>query len=108
MEAHTSALAFYSPLALSIACLLAGGVWLMLWSRARVAYMLLAALPWWAFCAYFALLAISAGSAPVLTRGDIAETLRDWGLVVALLIVAGKFVLLRAWWRNGKARRDST
>jgi hypothetical protein len=103
-------LAFWSPLFLSIVCLLASGVWLMLWSRQRAAYMLPTALSWLAFCAYFALLAVSAGQAPVVDRGDIAPLVRVWGFIVGGVVLVGKWLLLVALWRNGKAarREDST
>ncbi len=102
---HSTLLSFVSPLALSVVCLWSGGVWLMLWSRQRERYMLVSALFWLGLCGYFAIGAVSAGAHPIVTRGDIAEPLRAWGLFVAALIVAGKMLLLRALWRNGQAAR---
>lgn len=104
---HTDTLAFFSPLFLSVACFLASGVWIMLWSLQRLPYMLLSAVPWWGLCVYFGMLAVSAGSAPVVTRADIALGVREWGIVLGVLILAGKALLLAAWWRNGNTRRGS-
>lgn len=101
---HSALLSFISPLVLSIVSLWSAGVWLMLWRQQRQRYMLISALFWLAFCAYFAAGAVSAGSHPAVTRSEIAEPLRAWGLGVAALIVTGKLLLLRALWRNGQAR----
>lgn len=106
---HESLQAFASPLSLAVACFLASGIWLMLWTRNRNGYMLPTALSWLALCAYFGLLAVSAGDAPMTTRGEIAMPLRQWGYVAALLIIAGKGLLLRAWWRTARRKKaDST
>lgn len=104
----SSALAFWSPLILSVACFFAGGVWLMLWTRARAGYMLLSVFTWWGLSAYFGLLTVSAGAAPVVTRADMATFLRDWGFGVAGLILAAKGALLIVWRRNGRGAGDST
>ena len=106
MEAHTSMLAFESPLMLALMALSSSAVWLLLWRRSRAPYMLLMLAGWLGLCLYWSMLAISAGPAPVLPRGDIAVAVRVLGVVVALVIVAGKILLLRQMWRNG--RRDST
>ena len=105
---HSTPLSFLSPLALSVVSLWSAGVWLMLWRQQCQRYMLISALFWLAFCVYFAAGAVSAGSHPAVTRSEIAEPLRAWGLGVAGLIVTGKLLLLRALWRNGHPRRDST
>ena len=102
---HMGALAFWSSLALSVACFVAGGIWLMLWTRSRAAYMLLSVLTWWGLCVYFALLTVSAGAVPVVTRGDIAGVVRQWGFVVAALIMLAKGALLLVWRRSGRAAR---
>ena len=102
---HMGPLAFWSPLALSVACFVAGGVWLMLWTRSRAAYMLLSVLMWWALCGYFALLTVSAGAVPVVTRADVAGMLREWGFVAAALIMLAKGALLLVWRRSGRAAR---
>ena len=106
MGAHTSMLAFESPLMLALMALSSSAVWLLLWRRSRAPYMLLLLAGWLGLCLYWSMLAISAGPAPVLPRGDIAVAVRVLGVVVALVIVAGKILLLRQMWRNG--RRDST
>ncbi len=105
---HNSMMAYLSALFLSVACLLAGGIWLMLWTRNRAAYMLPTALSWLAFSAYFAMLAVSAGSAPVVERGEIAEVVRGWGFATGVVILAGKGMMLVAMWRSGRRRGDST
>ena len=106
---HESLHAFTSPLSLAVACFLASGIWLMLWTRNRNGYMLPTALSWLALCVYFGFMAISAGDAPMTTRGEIAMPLRQWGYVVAALIVAGKGLLLRSWWRSARnGKRNST
>ena len=105
---HASPLAFWSPLALSIACFIAGGIWLMLWTRSRAGYMLLSALTWWWLSVYFGLLTVSAGAAPVVTRGDITEFVRQWGIAVAGWIIAAKAALLIVWRRIGRSTSNST
>ena len=102
---HMGPLAFWSPLALSVACFVAGGVWLMLWTRSRAGYMLLSVLMWWALCGYFALLTVSAGAAPVVTRAVVAGMVREWGFVAAALIMLAKGALLLVWRRSGRAAR---
>jgi len=105
-----SNMAFESPLFLAISCFLAGGIWLMLWTRSRKAYMLLTAACWWAFCIYFGMIYVSAGTAPVVTRSEIAPAIRAWGFVVGALVLAGKGMMLAALWRNEargrRARRE--
>lgn len=102
-----SSLAFYSPLFLSIACFLAGGIWLMLWTRQSTRYMLPTALSWYALCVYFGMLAVSGGGAPIVERTEIAGVLRLWGFFTGALILTSKVLLLRAWWKGGKAARRS-
>ena len=106
MEAHTSMLAFESPLVLALMALSSAAVWLLLWRRARAPYMLLLLAGWLGLCLYWSLLAISAGPAPVLPRADIAVAVRALGVLVALVIAAGKVCMLARMLRNG--RGDST
>ncbi len=99
---HPGVLAFLSSLFLSIVCFLTGGIWLMIWTRSRSGYMLPSALSWWALCIYFGMLAVSAGSAPAVTRGDIALMIRLWGFAVGALVLGAKITLLCVWWRAGR------
>ena len=104
---HASDLAFYSALFACLCMFYAFGVWIMLWTRARRAYMLPTALGWLALCIYFGALAVSAGAAPVVGRGDIAVWLRYGLFVVGAIVAVGKTALLLAQWRNGKARNST-
>ena len=104
---HASDLAFYSALFASLCMFFAAGVWLMLWTRSRRAYMLPTALCWLALCVYFGAFAVSAGTAPVVSRNDIADLMRYGLFVVGGLVVLGKVMLLRAQWRNGAAARHN-
>lgn len=99
MGVHTSMLAFESPLLLSVTALVSGGIWLLLWTRTRIGYMLLLMLGWWLLCGYWSLLAISAGPAPVLSRGEIAVSVRLTGISAAAVLACGKIVMLWRWWR---------
>lgn len=105
-EAHTSMLAFLSSFALALMALSSTAIWLMLWSRTRTGYMLPLAFGWGLLCAYWSLLAISAGPAPVLARVEIASIVREWGLVAAVVMEAGKIAMLWRLWRNGAAERN--
>ena len=95
-------LAFESPLLLALMALSSTAVWLLLWRRARAPYMLLLLGGWLGLCMYWAMLAISAGPAPMVARGDIAVAVRVLGIVVAAVIEAGKLLLLLRMWRNGR------
>ena len=100
---HPGILAIASPLVMAIVCLWSGGVWLMLWRRNHAPYMLLTAISWLALCSYFSLLAISAGHAPIIERGDLAPFLREWLLVVALIFAGSKSLMLVMVRRSGQA-----
>ena len=95
-------LAFESTLVLALMALSSAAVWLLLWRRARAPYMLLLLAGWLGLCLYWSLLAISAGPAPVLPRADIAVVVRALGILVALVIAAGKVCMLARMFRNGK------
>lgn len=99
MGVHTGMLSFESPLLLSIMALVSGGIWLLLWTRTRIGYMLLLASGWWLLCIYWGLLAVSAGPAPALSRGEIAITVRSVGLAAVATLAGGKGVMLWRWWR---------
>ena len=102
MEAHTSMLAFESPLLLALMALSSSAVWLLLWKRTRARYMLLLLPGWLGLCVYWSLLAVSAGPAPVIARGDIAVAVRVLGVVVAVIMETGKVLMLLRMWRNGR------
>ena len=100
---HTSMLAFESPLLLAVMALASAAVWLLFWQRSRTPYMLLLALGWAWLCLYWSLLAVSAGPAPLLSRADLAMPVCALGIAAAVALLAGKALLLRRMWRNGKA-----
>jgi hypothetical protein len=105
MGVHTGMLAFESPLLLSVTALVSGGIWLLLWTRTRIGYMLLLAAGWWLLCCYWGLLAISAGPAPALSRGEIASIVRITGMGAAAVLAGGKGVMLWRWWRADRCCR---
>lgn len=98
-------LAFESPLLLSIIALVSGSVWLMLWTRTRIWYMLLSVIGWWLLCVYWGMLAISAGPSPILDRGDVALAVRLIGIVAGIVLLVGKSAILWFWWRADKCTR---
>lgn len=102
MGVHTGMLAFESPLLLSVTALVSGGIWLLLWTRTRISYMLLLAAGWWLLCCYWGLLAISAGPAPLLARADIGSSVRLAGIGAAAVLAGGKGIMLWRWWRAGR------
>lgn len=105
MGAHTGMLAFESPLLLSVTALVSGWIWLLMWSRTHVAYMLSIAAGWWLLCVYWGLLAISAGPAPELSRTELALMVRVIGVTAALTLAGGKAVMLWRMWRAGRCCR---
>jgi hypothetical protein len=102
METHTSMLAFESALVLALMALSSAAVWLLLWWRSRVFYMLLLLVGWLGLCFYWLLLAILVGFASVVDRTDVMVAVRVLGIVVALVIAAGKLCMLARMFRNGK------
>lgn len=105
MGVHTGMLSFESPLLLSVMALVSGGIWLLLWTRTHIGYMLLLASGWLLLCCYWGMLAISAGPAPVLARGEIAASVRLMGVGAAAVLAGGKGVMLWRWWRAGRCCR---
>lgn len=105
MGAHTSMLAFESPLLMALMALSSLTVWLLLWRKARAGYMLLLLGGWTALCLYWSLLAVSAGPAPILVRADIALWVRVLGIVAAVVMEAGKLLMLWRMMRTGEAER---
>lgn len=94
MGVHVTWGAFSVNAAASIAALLFALIWLYAWRRMRYAYALLLAGGWLGLCAYWGLLAISAGPAPVIERGSIVVPVRATLLVSMALLLAGKLALL--------------
>ncbi len=83
----------------SVASLLFALLWLAAWHRTRHGYMLLLAAGWLGLCGYWGMIAVSAGSAPVISRATIAGVIREWLLVTIALLAAGKLAWLRAAWK---------
>lgn len=75
-----------------------------LWRKMRYRYMLPFILGWWGMVAYWSLLAITAGPAPVIARGDIAAPIRGIELIMTTAFawgfVAQAAALVRARRRN--------
>lgn len=93
---HVSWGAYEVNLVLSLAALAFALLWLIAWLRIRCSYMLLLAAGWSGLCVYWGLIAVSAGPAPFLDRGDIAPIVRSVGLVSMGIMALGKAALLRA------------
>ena len=85
----------------SVASLLFALLWLAGWRRTRHGYLLLLAAGWAGLCMYWGMIAISAGSAPLLSRAAIASVLREQLLVSIAFLVAGKLAMLRLAYRGG-------
>lgn len=96
---HVSIGAFEVNAVASVGALLFGGVWLLMWQRARTGYMLLLAAGWCALCIYWGLIAISAGYAPVWTRAELSPYIRATLLLAVLLLAWGKVALMWLAWR---------
>ena len=75
-----------------------------LWRKLRCRYMLPFMLGWWGMVAYWSLLAITAGPAPAIARGDIAAPIRGIEAIMmsafACGFVAQALALMRA--RRGR------
>jgi hypothetical protein len=99
MGVHVTWGAFSVNAAASIAALLFCLIWLFAWRRLRYAYTFLLAGGWLGLCAYWGLLAISAGPAPVIERGAIVVPVRATLLVSMGLLLAGKLAMLRLAWK---------
>ena len=98
-QLHVSWGAYEVNVTASIAALLFALLWLAAWLRTRHAYMLLLAAGWAGLCVYWGMIAVSAGSAPVVSRAAIAGMIREWLLLSIALMAAGKGLWLRAAWR---------
>lgn len=96
---HVSQGAFVVNLIASVAALLFALLWLAAWRRTRHGYMLLLAAGWAGLCVYWGMLAVSAGSNPVIDRATIAAVIRGELLVSIALLATGKAAMLRLAWK---------
>ncbi len=96
---HVSLGAFEVNVIASVLSLLFALLWLAAWLRTRHAYMLLLAAGWAGLCGYWGMLAITAGTAPLVSRAAITGIIREWLLLCMALLLAGKAAWLRAAWR---------
>ena len=94
MGVHVTWGAFSVNVAASVAALLFCLIWLFAWRRMRYVYALLLAGGWLGLCAYWGMLAISAGPAPVIDRAVIVVPVRATLLASMGLLLAGKLALL--------------
>lgn len=94
MGTHVTWGAFTINAMASVVALLFALIWLFAWRRMRYAYTLLLAAGWLGLCAYWGLIAISAGPAPVIERTAIVVPVRATLLVSMALLLAGKLALL--------------
>lgn len=95
---HQSMLAYEAPLVCALTSFAAATLFLYAWRiRARGWYALIAVAGWLCWTVYFSLLAISAGPAPMLKRGEMVEMVRVAELLGGLLLA----VWLVAWVRFG-------
>jgi len=103
-------LAFESSLALAIMALAFAATQLLFWRQTRARYLLFWLAGWLVLCIYWSLLAVSAGPAPVIARGDIALIVRLLGLAAVFVMLSGLLLLLLCLRRNGKQpdTEDST
>lgn len=103
---HATFLALEANWFAAIVALLSASIWLVLWQRSRQGYSLACALGWMGLCAYWSLIAISAGPAPWVSRDDVALPVRALLIVSMGAMLAGKGVFLWRAWRLGRC--DST
>lgn len=73
-----------------------------IWRKMRCRYMLPFVLGWWGMVAYWSLLAITAGPAPVIARGDIAAPIRGIELIMMSAFLWG---FVAQAWALARARR---
>lgn len=100
-SSHVGYLAFEAPLLCALTSLMAACLFFYAWRvGARPWFILLGVLGWLCWTLYFSLLAISAGPAPKLDRGDWAPAVR-WAEIAGALLLACWLVL---WTRDGIGR----
>ena len=95
---HQSMLAYEAPLVCALTSFAAALLFAYSWAiRARPPYVLVGAAGWLSWTIYFSLLAISAGPAPMLARGDMVAMVRASEMLGGLLLA----VWLVCWVRFG-------
>ena len=94
---HTTVLAMEVNWFAALVAVFSAASWLVMWHAQRRAYALLLAWGWIGLCAYFSLIAISAGPAPVFARADIALAVRLILVASMALLGGGKLLLVRGW-----------
>jgi len=91
-------LAYEAPLVCALTCFAAALLFAYSWAiQARPPYVLVGVAGWLAWTIYFSLLAISAGPAPMIKRGDMVDMVRAAELLGGLLLA----VWLMCWVRFG-------
>lgn len=96
---HTSWGAYEVNVIATIASLFFAAIWFVAYRRTRHGYMLLLAVGWVWLCAYWGLVAISAGARPLLLRSDILVSIRCILLIAMTFLVMGKLAMLRTAYR---------
>ncbi len=91
-------LAYEAPLICALVTFAAAWLFFMSWHiRQRPWWILVAMFGWLSWTIYFALLAISAGPAPMIERGEIVPMVR-WSELIGAVLIA---VWLVFWVRRG-------
>ena len=91
-------LAYEAPLVCALTSFAAALLFVYSWAiKARPAYVLVGAAGWLSWTIYFSLLAISAGPAPMIARGDMVGMVRASEMLGGLLLA----VWLVCWVRFG-------
>lgn len=75
-----------------------------IWRKMRWRYMLPFVLGWFGMVAYWSLLAVTAGPAPAIARGDIAAPIRGIELIMMSAFAWGFVAQARAMTRAGRGR----
>ena len=104
---HASWGAYEANLWAAVCSLVFALIWLYSWWRARAAYLLLLCVGWLGLCLYFSLLAISAGTAPVIRRDEITTALRMILAASFAWLAAGKVALVWLGFRAGRCARGT-
>lgn len=91
-------LAFEAPFVCALVCFAAALLFFLSWRiGARPWWVLVAVMGWLSWTIYFALLAITAGPAPMLSRQEITPMVR-WAELIGAVLIA---VWLMYWVRRG-------
>jgi hypothetical protein len=97
---HVSWGAYEINVIASVASLLFALLWLAGWTRTRHGYMLTLAVGWVGLCAYWGLIAITAGEAPVVKRATMAPLIRGELMISMALLAAGKLAMVRRAYKD--------